>query len=219
MRLVSSAVRATIPFRHQSHHRAPSLDLADRITQLFDDNIKTVSFSKETLVGPVHAAAQKIVHGLLNGGKVLACGNGGCAAQAQHFAATMLNHYERERPGLPAIALTADAPTITAIGDGLEFKEVFAKQVGALGHAGDLLLAISSDGLSQNVRRAVEISHQRQLQVIALTGHNGGELGGMLNGRDVEIRVPSESIARIHEVHLLVIHCLCDSIDAQLLGG
>jgi D-sedoheptulose 7-phosphate isomerase len=195
------------------------VDLSERIEKLFDEHIRTSSYAKEVLAEPLNSAARAIVQGLLSGGKVLTCGNGGSAAQAQHFSTKMLCHFERERPGLPAIALTADTPAITAIGDSLDFKEVFAKQVGALGHPGDLLLAISADGLSRNIWRAVEIAHQRQLQVIALTGYDGGELSRLLNDQDIEIRVPSESTARIHETHLLVIHCLCDLIDAQLLGN
>lgn len=195
------------------------MDLSERIEKLFDEHIRTSSYAKEVLAEPLNSAARAIVQGLLSGGKVLTCGNGGSAAQAQHFSTKMLCHFERERPGLPAIALTADTPAITAIGDSLDFKEVFAKQVGALGHPGDLLLAISADGLSRNIWRAVEIAHQRQLQVIALTGYDGGELSRLLNDQDIEIRVPSESTARIHETHLLVIHCLCDLIDAQLLGN
>lgn len=194
------------------------MDLSGRITQLFDENISTSFFAKEVLIEPLGSAARLIVHSLLDGGKVLVCGNGNSAPHAQHFSTQMLIHFERERPGLPAIALTAGSPTLVTTDDGVDFKEIYAKQVGALGHPGDLLLVISVDGLSQSIWRAVEVAHQRQIQVIALTGFDGGELSELLNDKDIELRVPSDSTTRIHEAHLLVLHCLCDLIDAQLLG-
>ena len=170
------------------------------------------------LATPIREAAEMIVQSLLGGGKVLACGNGGSAGDAQHFSSEMLNRFERERPGLPAIALTTDSSTLTSISNDYAFAEVFAKQIGALGHPGDVLLAISTSGNSPNVVRAVEAAEEQQMKVVALTGRGGGRLGEMLREADVEIRVDSDSTARIQEVHLLVIHCLCDLIDTQLLG-
>ncbi len=170
------------------------------------------------LAAPIRLAAEMIVQSLLGGGKVLACGNGGSAGDAQHFSSEMLNRFERERPGLPAIALTTDTSTLTSISNDYAFAEVFAKQIGALGHPGDVLLAISTSGNSLNVVRAVEAAEEQQMKIVALTGRGGGRLGDMLREGDVEIRVDSDSTARIQEVHLLVIHCLCDLIDTQLLG-
>jgi D-sedoheptulose 7-phosphate isomerase len=170
------------------------------------------------LQGPIIAAAELIVARLVNGGKLLSCGNGGSAADAQHFSSEMINRFERERPGLPAIALTTDSSTLTSIANDYRFDQVFERQIHALGQPGDLLLAISTSGSSPNVIRAVLAAHERDMFVIALSGRDGGELATQLAEADVEIRVPSESTARIQEVHLLVIHCLCDLIDQQLLG-
>jgi D-sedoheptulose 7-phosphate isomerase len=167
---------------------------------------------------PIAAAAQGIVGSLLQGGKVLSCGNGGSAGDAQHFSSEMLNRFERERAGLPALALTTDTSTLTSIANDYHFDEVFARQIRALGHPGDLLLAISTSGSSPNVLAAVAAAHEQEMGVVALTGRDGGELAQSLCGDDIEIRVPSDSTARIQEVHLLTIHCLCGLIDEQLLG-
>lgn len=194
------------------------MDQHTRIEQLFNDSIATKSHCLPQLVEPIANGANIIVNSLLGGGKVLSCGNGGSAADAQHFSSEMLNRFERERPGLPAIALTTDTSTLTSISNDYSYTEVFSKQINALGHPGDILLAISTSGNSANVIRAVEAADERQMQVIALTGRDGGEIGGILKNDDLEIRVDSNSTARIQEVHLLVIHCLCDLIDIQLLG-
>jgi D-sedoheptulose 7-phosphate isomerase len=155
---------------------------------------------------------------LLREGKILVCGNGGSAADAQHFAAEMLNRFEVERPGLPAIALTTDSSTLTSIGNDYQFAEVFSRQVRALGRPGDLLLAISTSGNSANVIHALEVAHAREMAVVALTGRNGGRMADMVRDTDVEIRVPSPSTARVQEVHIMVLHAFCDLIDHQLLG-
>jgi D-sedoheptulose 7-phosphate isomerase len=149
---------------------------------------------------------------------VLSCGNGGSAADAQHFASEMVNRFEHERPGLPAIALTTDSSTLTSIANDYAYDLVFAKQVRALGQPTDVLVAITTSGNSPSIAAAVEAAHEQDLAVVALTGREGGRLAGLLREGDVEIRVPADSTARIQEVHLLVIHCLCDLIDAQLLG-
>jgi phosphoheptose isomerase len=154
-----------------------------------------------------------------SGHKVLSCGNGGSACDAQHFSSECLNRFERERIPLPAMALSCDTATLTSIGNDYQFTDIFAKQIRALGQRNDLLLAISTSGQSPNVCAAVEAAHARQMKVIALTGKDGGSLAGLLGQDDVEIRVPSSRTARIQECHLLSIHCLCDCVDEQLFGN
>jgi len=191
---------------------------AERARLLFEDSIRTKQQAADLLPPLLAGAADIIVQRLLQGGKVLSCGNGGSAGDAQHFSSEMLNRFEQERPGLPAIALTTDTSTLTSIANDYHFDEIFAKQVRALGHPGDLLLAISTSGDSPNVLAAMEAAHEKDMDVIALTGRDGGELAQRLFDDDIEIRVPSRSTARIQETHLLCIHCLCDLIDCQLLG-
>jgi D-sedoheptulose 7-phosphate isomerase len=159
-----------------------------------------------------------MVQCLTHDGKILACGNGGSAADSQHFAAELLNRFEMERPGLAAIALTTDSSTLTSIANDYDFEQVFSKQVRALGHAKDLLLAISTSGNSRNVVAAIEVAHECQMGVVALTGRDGGKVGEILRPSDIHICVPATSTARIQEVHLLTLHCLCDAIDCLLLG-
>jgi D-sedoheptulose 7-phosphate isomerase len=159
-----------------------------------------------------------MVASLINGGKILSCGNGGSAGDAQHFSSEMLNRFERERPSLPAIALTTDSSTVTSIANDYSYNEIFSKQIRALGNEGDILLAISTSGGSKNVIEAIKAAHDRDMQVVALTGKDGGNMASLLTDNDIEIRVPSEVTARIQEVHLLVIHCLCDLIDCSLFG-
>ncbi len=195
------------------------MDLIQRVTEQFEASIQTKINAVGEIVEPIANAAAMIVGSLLEGGKVLSCGNGGSAGDAQHFSSEMLNRYERERPGLPAIALSTDTSTLTSIANDYAYEQVFAKQVSALGHPGDVLLAISTSGNSGNIVSAVNVAEERQMHVIALTGRDGGEVARNLRARDIEIRVPSDSTARIQEVHLLTIHCLCDLIDTQLLGS
>ena len=168
---------------------------------------------------PIQHAGNCIVQSLLNEGKILSCGNGGSAGDAQHFSAELLNRFEKERPGLPAVALSTDSSTLTAIANDYHYNEIFAKQVTALGQSNDVLLAISTSGNSANVIEAIKAAHDRKMSVVALTGRDGGALAGQLREKDVEIRVPSDRTARVQEVHLVVIHCLCDFIDTQLFGG
>ncbi|WP_456407462.1 phosphoheptose isomerase [Thiolapillus sp.] len=194
------------------------MELIERINHLFNASIETKQQCLPTLSRPLAEAAEIMVNCLLQGGKILSCGNGGSAGDAQHFSSEMLNRFERERPGLPAIALTTDSSTLTSIANDYAFQEVFAKQIGALGHPGDVLLAISTSGDSLNVIRAVETAKEQQMKVVALSGKDGGKLAALLHAEDREIRVHSPSTARIQEVHLLVIHCLCDLIDTLLLG-
>jgi D-sedoheptulose 7-phosphate isomerase len=196
-----------------------AMDLEARIRQHFADSIATKQRASEALAAPIARAARTMAEALRQKRKVMACGNGGSAADSQHFAAELLNRFEMERPGLPAIALTTDTSTLTSIANDYDYKDVFAKQVRALGLEGDVLLAISTSGNSPNVVRAIEAAHERGVSVVALSGRDGGAMAGMLRAQDVELRVPARSTARIQEVHLVAIHCLCDLIDAQLFGG
>ncbi len=193
--------------------------MLERITQNFNDSIATKQRALDLLGAPIARAAGVCIEALLSDGKILSCGNGGSAGDAQHFSSEMLNRFERERPGLPAIALTADSSTLTSIANDYHYSEVFARQVRALGKRGDVLLAISTSGNSENIVRAAVAAQERGLRVVALTGRDGGALAYALKDEDVEIRVPSQSTARIQEVHLLAIHCLCDLIDHHLLGA
>lgn len=194
------------------------MNLLDHINELFEASLRVKQQALSDLRQPLAAASELIVARLLDGGKILSCGNGGSAADAQHFSAEMLNRFERERPGLPALALTTDSSTLTAIANDYQFAEIFAKQIGALGQPGDILLAISTSGRSPNLLRAIRAAHEREMFVVALTGRDGGDMAILLRESDIELRVPSDSTARVQEVHLLCIHCLCDLIDQQLLG-
>ncbi len=189
-----------------------------RIKLLFADSIEVKQRAMEQLAPSIAAAGQVMTDCLLNNGKILSCGNGGSAGDAQHFSSEMLNRFEMERPGLPAMALTTDSSTLTSIANDYCYEDIFSKQVRALGQPGDCLLAISTSGNSENVLRAVQAAHERNVQVVALTGRDGGKMAGIYREGDVELRVPATSTARIQEVHLLVIHCLCDLIDRRLLG-
>jgi D-sedoheptulose 7-phosphate isomerase len=195
------------------------MDSEGRVRQHFEQSIAAKREAAAQLPPAVARAARSITRCLLDEGKVLSCGNGGSAGDAQHFSSELLNRFERERPGLPAIALTTDSSTITSIANDYSYEEVFSKQVQALARPGDVLLAISTSGNSKNVLRAVSAAHQRKARVVALSGRDGGELAGLLGDGDVEIRVPAMNTARIQEVHLLVIHCICDLIDCELLGA
>jgi len=194
------------------------MDQQDRIRHIFTDSIQTKREALEVLVEPIARAAGLITAALLADRKILSCGNGGSAVDAQHFASTMINRFEMERPGLPAIALTTDTAAITSIANDFVFTEIFARQISALGREDDVLLAISTSGLTGNILAAVRAAQQRDMRIIALTGRDGGALLQQLGDDAVAIIVPSASTARIQEVHLLVIHCLCDLIDRQLLG-
>lgn len=194
------------------------MDLISRFSLHFEDSAQTILAASETLTYSIQLATETMVRALLANGKILACGNGGSAAEAQHFAAELLGRFERERPELAAIALTTDASAISAIANDYAWEQVFSKQIRALGQAGDVLLAISTSGDSPNILAAVEAAHERDLRVVALSGRHGGKLGEMLTDGDVLICVEHERIARIQEVHLLAIHCICDGIDCLLMG-
>src|SRR5258705_281430 len=195
------------------------VDLLARIRRQFNESAQRKLKAHEVIAEPIARATEIMVKCLLANGKILACGNGGSAADAQHFAGELLNRFERERPGLAAIALTTDTSTLTAIANDYDYLQVFSKQVSALGQAGDVLLAISTSGSSKNVVRAIAAARQREMRVVALTGRGGGEIGKLLAAEDVDICVPHSQTARIQEVHLLTLHCQCDGIDAMLLGA
>jgi len=194
------------------------MDHVSRIRSHFVDSAQLKLAAVDALAPAVARAAELMAECLLGDNKILACGNGGSACDAQHFAAEMVGRFERERPELPAISLATDTSILTAVANDYAYEHVFAKQVRALGAAGDILLAISTSGNSSNVIAAVEAAHDREMRVVALTGKSGGRVGAMLAPLDVELRVPHERTARIQECHLLMIHCLCDAIDNTLLG-
>ena len=192
--------------------------LEQRIQQQFFDSADLKYAAAEILSKPIADAVNTVVGCITAGGKVLTCGNGGSAGDAQHFAAEFVGRFERERPGLAAIALNTDTSILTAIGNDYAFDAIFAKQVQALGAPGDVLLALSTSGNSANVLAAVEAAQAREMTVIALTGRGGGKLRERLTETDVHICVPHDRTARIQEVHILAVHCLCDAVDTQLLG-
>ena len=194
------------------------MDSIKRVKQHFEASAQLKLSMAQVLAPTIAGAAQLMVKCLLSDGKILACGNGGSAADAQHFSAELLNRFEMERPGLACVALTTDSSTITSIANDYTFEQIFSKQVRALGRKGDVLLAISTSGNSPNIIDAIHAAHERNVHVVALTGRNGGKIGELMTGQDVHICVVSDSTARIQEVHLLTLHCLCDAIDCSLLG-
>jgi D-sedoheptulose 7-phosphate isomerase len=194
------------------------MDQIARIRRHFTESANLKLTCVEALAPQIVRAAAAMTECLLGDGKILACGNGGSAADAQHFSAEMLGRFERERMGLPAIALTTDSSTLTAIGNDYDYSEVFSKQVAALGREGDVLLAITTSGNSSNVLAAAQVAQERGMRVVALTGRGGGRLGELCRADDVHICVPHDTTTRIQETHILAIHCLCDAIDCTLLG-
>ena len=194
------------------------MDPVTRVRDHFADSIAVKEVAAKQLAENIVAAGRVMCDALLDDGKILSCGNGGSAADSQHFSSELLNRFEMERPGLPALALTTDSSTLTSISNDYSYEEVFSKQVRALGKSQDVLLAISTSGNSENVIRAIAAAHERGMRVVALTGCDGGRMADIYSEDDVEIRVPATRTARIQEVHLVVIHCLCDLIDTTLLG-
>lgn len=190
----------------------------DLIKSVFDASIATKQAARDPLLAHIDRASDLLVKSLRQGNKILSCGNGGSAADAQHFSSELLNRFDKDRPSLPAIALTTDSSTVTSIANDYHYDQIFAKQISSLGQPGDILLAISTSGNSANIITAITTAQQRGMHVIALTGRDGGKMAAQLHATDVEIRVPSTVTARIQEVHLLVIHILCTCIDAVLYG-
>lgn len=192
--------------------------IIERIRLNFTESIQTKINAADSLTHIIAEASEEIVQALLEGHKILSCGNGGSACEALHFSSQMLNRFKQERPGLPVIALNSDIPTLTAIANDYHFSDIFAKQIRAIGQTGDLLLAISTSGNSANIVSAIKAAHDKQMGVIALTGHDGGKIVDHLQEKDIEIRVPAYDTARIQETHLLIIHCICDIVDVRLFG-
>ena len=194
------------------------MDALTRVREHFAESIATKQSSVDVISESIAAAGQIMAQSLLDDGKILSCGNGGSAGDAQHFSSELLNRFEMERPGLPAVALTTDSSTLTSISNDYAYEEIFSKQVRALGKPQDVLLGISTSGNSENVCRAITAAHERGMKVVALSGRDGGRMADMFEEGDVEIRVPATRTARIQEVHLVCIHALCDLIDTTLLG-
>ncbi len=194
------------------------MDLTARIHKQYEDSIQVKQQSKDVLAQPIAETVQAMAECLKKDGKILACGNGGSAADSQHFAAELINRFEIERPGLTAIALTTDSSVLTSIANDYDYNQIFSRQISALGRSGDVLLAISTSGNSENVVAAITAAHERNMRVIALTGRDGGKMAAMLKANDIHICVPTKSTARIQEVHLLTLHCICDGIDHLLFG-
>jgi phosphoheptose isomerase len=195
------------------------MSIIERIKHNFHESIATKTLAGELLPEVIARAGNRMAKALIENQKILCCGNGGSAADAQHFASELINRFETERPSLPAIALTTDTSTITSIANDYHFDEIFTRQIKALGQPGDILLAISTSGNSKNVLNAIKVAQDRHMIVVALTGRDGGQIGAALNSQDIEIRVPAQSTARIQETHLLIIHCLCDLIDRVLFSN
>lgn len=193
-------------------------NLLERIKLNFTESIQTKIHSADSIITVIAEAGEEIVQSLLEGHKILSCGNGGSACEALRFSSSMSNRFKQERPGLPAITLSADISALTAIANDYHFSDIFAKQVRALGQAGDVLLAISTSGNSLNVVNAIKAAHDKNISVIALTGCDGGKIADYLQEKDIEIRVPAHETARIQEAHVLIIHCICDIIDFRLFG-
>jgi len=190
-----------------------------RILSHFQESAELKMHAAAVLAQPIEEAIELMFMALSNGNKILACGNGGSAADCQHFAAELVGRFERERLPLPVLALTTDTSILTAVGNDYSYQEIFSKQVQAFGQAGDVLLAFSTSGNSANVLAAIDVAQERDMRVVALTGKGGGAIGKQLTDIDVHICVPHERTARIQEVHLLALHCICDGIDVALFGG
>jgi len=190
----------------------------EKIKSLFNASISAKQAALEVMCDKIASAVELLIFSIQNGNKVLSCGNGGSAADAQHFSSELINRFHRDRASIPAIALTTDSSTITSIANDYNFNEIFARQISSLGQENDILLAISTSGNSKNITRAIEAAHLRGMKIIAFTGRNGGEMATLLTENDVELRVPSESTARTQEVHLLLIHILCARLDNRIFN-
>lgn len=195
-----------------------AIEAARRVKHIFDESSALKTRCASVLPNLIADAARKLIVALRAGNKILTCGNGGSAADAQHFSSELLNRFEREREGLPAVALTTDTSTLTSIANDFDFSQIFARQIHALGRQGDVLLAFSTSGRSPNIVAALQAAQARGMGAVLLTGRDGGPAASKLQATDLELRVPAESTARIQEIHLTIIHCLCDLIDREYLG-
>lgn len=194
------------------------MQASHRVLEIFEESVEIISKASNQIALQTAEAANLMIESLLSGGKILVCGNGGSAADAQHFSAEMLNRYEKERPPLPAVALSTDTSALTAIANDYDYRDIFAKQVQALGQPKDVLLVITTSGNSENLARAVVAAHEKEMRCVGLNGKTGGELSKLFTSGDVDIIVQGPSTARIQEVHGIVVHCFCDLIDQRLLG-
>lgn len=192
------------------------IESTERVKALFNQSILAKQQALASMPEAIAQAAQIMIAALTRGNKIICCGNGGSAADAQHFAAELLNRFERDRKSLAAIAITTDSSTLTSIANDYDYHQIFSKQIEGLGKSGDVLFAISTSGQSENIVRAIQMAHENKMTVVALTGKNGGKIPTYLTADDSELRVPSDVTARIQEVHILVIHCLCGLIEQQL---
>ena len=200
-------------------HAEQNAALSARVAAHFAESANLKISASQSLAEPIVRAGMLLAESLRAGGKALACGNGGSAADAQHFAAELVNRFELERPPLAAVALTTDTSNLTSIANDYAYAQVFSRQLRALGRRGDVLLAMSTSGNSANVVEAIHAAHELGIRVVALTGNGGGKIAGSLGADDVHVCVPHKNTARIQEVHLLALHCLCDAIDHQLFGA
>ena len=203
----------------ESHKGQQSPMSISRIEVIFNNSIMVKQKTFNSIAEQIALAGDKMVESLLNDGKIMACGNGGSAADSQHFTSELINRFEAERPALPAIALTTDSSAITSIANDYQYDDIFSRQIHALGREPDVLLAISTSGQSNSIVQAIEAAHERDMSVIALTGKDGGFVANSLSSDDIELRVPAEQTARIQETHITIIHALCDLIDHQLFGA
>lgn len=195
------------------------MDLTTRIQQHFSESIEALQMAQEILVPQLARAAERLFECLMADGKIIACGNGSSAAAAQRFVSMLLNRFDKDRPGLAAYSLSADSTTLSAIAGDYDFDIVYSKQLRALGSPQDVLLVICRDGNAANIIQAINAAHERQMPVIALTGGDGGEIANLLTAEDIHLCAPADRNARIDELHILTLHCLCDAIDCQLLGA
>ncbi len=195
------------------------MSLQNRIINQFTDSIQAKHDALGELCELIELASQRMVSALLNDRKILTCGNGRSATCAQLLSSALLNQFERDRPSLPAIALASDATTLTGIANDYRYEEIFSKPIRSLGQSGDVLVTYTDGNHSANIAKAIEIAHGKDITIIALIGEKGEAISALLSERDLEIRVPSSSAIRTHEVHVLITHCLCDLIDYQLFDG
>ena len=200
-------------------HNFSTMDQLQRTKEYLNESVQLILETSEQIAPAIVSASEMITDCLLSENKVLSCGNGGSAASALHFSSVMLNRLEFERPGLPAICLASDTATLTSIANDYQYADIFSKQIRAIGQPGDVLMAITTSGDAHNIIHAIDAAHDRKMNIIALTGREGGQITDLITEADLEIRVPNWSMARIQELHIIIIHSICDLIDRHLLGA